>query len=87
MLAIMTLIAAALLLSMPSAIDVQHALARTHSPTAAWMGTACFETVYLSTAILVLSTDLHRYAQRIVLAAVVTARVLNTIADYAARAG
>jgi hypothetical protein len=85
MLAVMTLIAAALLLSMPSAIGVQHALARTHSPTAAWMGKACFETVYLSTAILVLSTDLRRYAQRIVLAAVVIARVLNTIADYAAR--
>ena len=76
---------AVLLLSVPSAIGVQHALAPTRGVVASWMGAAGFEAVYLSTAILVLSTDLRRYAQRIALAAVLTAVVLNTIADYAAR--
>jgi hypothetical protein len=78
-------LAAVLLLSVPSAIGVQHALAPTRGPIAAWMGAAGFEAVYLSTAILILSTELRRYAQRIALAAVVTAVVLNTIADYGTR--
>ena len=76
---------AVLLLSVPSAIGVQHALVGTRGPVAAWMGAAGFEAVYLSTAILILSTDLRRYAQRVALAAVVTAIVLNALADYAAR--
>jgi hypothetical protein len=76
---------AVLLLSVPSAIGVQHALAPTRGMVASWMGAAGFEAVYLSTAILILSTGLRRYAQRVALAAVITAVVLNTIADYAAR--
>jgi hypothetical protein len=52
---------------------------------ASWMGAAGFEAVYLSTAILILSTGLRRYAQRVALAAVITAIVLNAVADYAAR--
>jgi hypothetical protein len=76
---------AVLLLSVPSAIGMQHALAPTRGPVASWMGAAGFECVYLSTAILILSTELRKYAQRIALAAVVTAVILNTIADYAAR--
>jgi hypothetical protein len=78
-------LAAVLLLSVPSAIGVQHALEPTRGPVAAWMGAAGFEAVYLSTAILILSTELRRYAQRIALAAVVTAVVLNSIADYGTR--
>jgi len=76
---------AVLLLSVPSAIGVQHALAPTRGPIAAWMGAAGFEAVYLSTAVLVLNSELRRYAQKIALAAVITAVVLNSVADYAAR--
>ncbi len=43
-----------------------------------------FEAIYLAVAVLLLSSELRRYAQRIALAAVTTAVVLNTIADYQA---
>lgn len=76
---------AVLLLSVPSAIGVQHALAPTRGEAAGWLAAAGFELVYLSTAILSLSPDLRAYAQRVALAAVATAIVLNTIADYSQR--
>ncbi len=43
-----------------------------------------FEAIYLAVAVLLLSSELRRYVQRIALAAVTTAVVLNTIADYQA---
>lgn len=52
-------LAAVLLLSVPSAIGVQRALAPTRGGVAAWLAAAGFEAVYLSTAILILSTDLR----------------------------
>lgn len=76
---------AVLLLSVPSAIGVQHALAPTRGEAAGWLAAAGFELVYLSTAILSLSPELRTYAQRVALSAVATAIVLNTIADYSQR--
>ena len=76
---------AVLLLSIPSAVGVQRALAPTRGELAAWLAAAGFEAVYLSVAVLSLSRELRGYAQRIALAAVSTAVVLNTIADYQAR--
>lgn len=77
--------AAVALLSVPSAIGVQRALAPTRGELAGWLAAAGFEAVYLATAVLILSTDLRRYAQRVALAAVGTAVLLNTLADYAHR--
>lgn len=78
-------LAAVLLLSVPSAIGVQHALAPTRGDIAGWLAAAGFEFVYLSTAVLILTSDLRRYAARVALAAVAAAVLLNTIADYSAR--
>lgn len=78
-------IAAVLLLSVPSAIGVQKALAPTRGDVASWLAAAGFECVYLATALLILTSDLRRHAQRVALAAVGAAVLLNTIADYAAR--
>lgn len=72
-------------LSVPSAVGVHHALAPTRGAVAAWLAAVGFELVYLSTAVLVLTSDLRRYAQRVALAAVVTAVTLNALADYAMR--
>lgn len=77
--------AAVALLSVPSAIGVQRALAPTRGELAGWLAAAGFEAVYLATAVLILSSDLRRYAQRVALAAVGTAVLLNTLADYAHR--
>src|SRR5262245_43897210 len=78
-------LAAVLLLSVPSAIGVQHALAPTRGEIAGWLAAAGFEAVYLSTAILILTSDLRHYAQRVALAAVAAAVLLNTVADYGTR--
>jgi hypothetical protein len=78
-------IAAVLLLSVPSAVGVQRALAPTRGDIPAWLAALGFELVYLSVALLILRPELRRYAQRIALGAVVTAVSLNSIADYAAR--
>jgi len=76
---------AVMLLSVPSAIGVQRALSPTRGELAGWLAAAGFEAVYLSVALLVLNSDLRRYAQRVALFAVGTAIALNTIADYSAR--
>jgi hypothetical protein len=73
------------LLSVPSAIGVQQALEPTRGTIASWLAAAGFESVYLSTALLVLNGHLRVYAQRVALAAVSTAILLNVIADYAMR--
>lgn len=73
------------LLSVPSAVGVQRALEPTRGPVAAWLAAAGFECVYLATAMLVLNSELRRYAQRVALAAVTTAVALNSVADYAQR--
>lgn len=78
-------IAAVVCLSVPSAVGVHHALAPTRGAVAAWLAAIGFELVYLSTAVLVLRADLRRYAQRVALAAVITAVTLNALADYARR--
>lgn len=77
--------AAVALLSVPSAIGVQRALAPTRGELAGWLAAGGFEAVYLATAVLILSSELRRYAQRVALAAVGTAVLLNTLADYAHR--
>ena len=63
-------IVAVLLLSVPSALGVARALEPTRGAIAAYLAAAGFELVYLSTAILMLSAELRRYAQRVALAAV-----------------
>lgn len=78
-------ILAVALLSVPSAVGVYHALAPTRGWFAAGSAAAGFEAVYLSTAVLVLTPALRTYAQRVALAAVGVAVVLNTLADYQAR--
>lgn len=76
---------AVLLLSVPSAIGVQKALAPTRGELAGWLAAAGFELVYLSTAVLALTAALRVFAQNVALASVITAIVLNTIADYQQR--
>lgn len=78
-------IAAVALLSVPSAVGVQRALEPTRGMVASWLAAAGFEAVYLATAVLILSPDLRRFAQRVALAAVATAVSLNALADYAHR--
>jgi len=78
-------VGAVALLSVPSAIGVQHALEPTRGVIASWLAAGGFEAVYLSTAILILNGHLRVYAQRVALAAVITAVVLNVIADYTMR--
>jgi hypothetical protein len=78
-------VTAVALLSVPSAIGVQHALEPTRGTIASWLAAAGFESVYLSTALLILNGHLRVYAQRVALAAVSTAILLNVIADYAMR--
>src|SRR5262245_14486158 len=76
---------AVLLLSVPSAIGVQRAMAPTRGTVAGYLAAAGFELAYLLVAVLVLSTELRHYAQRVALAAVGSAVLLNMVADYAAR--
>ena len=78
-------ILAVALLSVPSAIGVQHALEPTRGPVASWLAAGGFELVYISTAILLLSAELRDYSRRVAMAAVVVAVLLNTIADYQTR--
>jgi len=78
-------VAAVILLSVPSAVGVQRALEPTRGPVASWLAAAGFELVYLAVALLVLNSELRRYAQRVALGAVLTAISLNALADYAAR--
>jgi hypothetical protein len=80
----LALIAVALL-SVPSAVGVFRALEPTRGPLAAGLAAAGFESVYLATALLLLSPELHRFAQRTALSAVAVAVLLNTVADYSLR--
>lgn len=80
----LALIAVALL-SVPSAVGVFRALEPTRGPIAAGLAAAGFESVYLATALLLLSPELHRFAQRTALSAVAVAVLLNTVADYSHR--
>lgn len=70
------------LLSVPSALGVFKALEPSRGLVGAALAAAGFEAVYLSTAVLVLTSDLRAYARRVALAAVATAIILNTLADY-----
>ena len=78
-------IIAVLALSAPSAVGVYKALAPTRGPVAAGLAAAGFELAYLSLSLLVLRPELRRQARAVALAAVITAIVLNGLADYADR--
>jgi len=77
---------AVLLLSAPSALGVQRALAPTRGELAGWLAAAGIELAYLSLAFATFADQRRqRLASRVARAAVFTAIVLNVIADYAAR--
>jgi hypothetical protein len=76
---------AVLCLSAPSAVGVFKALEPTRGPIAAGLAAAGFELSYLSLSLLVLHPELRRQARAVALGAVITAIVLNGLADYSAR--
>jgi len=77
---------AVLLLSAPSALGVQRALAPTRGELAGWLAAVGIELAYLSLAFAAFEDQRRqRLAARVARAAVLTAIVLNVLADYAAR--
>ena len=77
---------AVLLLSAPSALGVQRALAPTRGELAGWLAAVGIELAYLSLAFAAFAdARRQRLAVRVARAAVLTAITLNVIADYAAR--
>jgi len=75
-----------LLLSAPSALGVQRALAPTRGDLAGWLAAVGIELAYLSLAFAVFADpQRRRLAARVARAAVLTAITLNVLADYAAR--
>jgi len=74
------------LLSAPSALGVQRALAPTRGDLAGWLAAVGIELAYLSLAFAAFADrQRQRLAARVARAAVLTAIVLNVLADYAAR--
>jgi predicted RNA-binding Zn-ribbon protein involved in translation (DUF1610 family) len=77
---------AMLLLSAPSALGVQRALAPTRGELAGWLAALGIELAYLSLAFIEFDdVQRQRNAARVAKTAVATAIVLNVLADYAAR--
>ena len=77
---------AVLLLSAPSALGVQRALAPTRGELAGWLAAVGIELAYLSLAFATFADQRRqRLATRVARAAVLTAITLNVLADYAAR--
>jgi len=77
---------AVLLLSAPSALGVQRALAPTRGDAAGWLAAVGIELAYLSLAFAAFEDQRRqRLAARVARAAVLTAITLNVLADYAAR--
>ena len=75
-----------LLLSAPSALGVQRALAPTRGDAAGWLAAVGIELAYLSLAFAAFEDrQRRRLAARVARAAVLTAITLNVLADYAAR--
>ena len=75
-----------LLLSAPSALGVQRALAPTRGDLAGWLAAVGIELAYLSLAFAAFEDrQRQRLAVRVARAAVLTAITLNVLADYAAR--
>jgi Pyruvate/2-oxoacid:ferredoxin oxidoreductase delta subunit len=75
-----------LLLSAPSALGVQRALAPTRGDLAGWLAAVGIELAYLSLAFAAFEDQRRqRLAARVARAAVLTAITLNILADYAAR--
>jgi DNA-directed RNA polymerase subunit RPC12/RpoP len=75
-----------LLLSAPSALGVQRALAPTRGELAGWLAAVGIELAYLSLAFAAFEDrQRQRMASRVARAAVLTAITLNVLADYAAR--
>jgi len=75
-----------LLLSAPSALGVQRALAPTRGELAGWLAALGIELAYLSLAFIEFDdVQRQRNAARVAKTAVATAIVLNVLADYAAR--
>ena len=75
-----------LLLSAPSALGVQRALAPTRGELAGWLAAVGIELAYLSLAFAAFADQRRqRLAARVARAAVLTAITLNVLADYAAR--
>jgi len=77
---------AVLLLSAPSALGVQRALAPTRGDLAGWLAAVGIELAYLSLAFAAFADpQRQRLASRVARSAVLTAITLNVLADYAAR--
>ena len=77
---------AVLLLSAPSALGVQRALAPTRGELAGWLAAVGIELAYLSLAFAAFADQQRQQlASRVARAAVLTAITLNVLADYAAR--
>ena len=75
-----------ILLSAPSALGVQRALAPTRGELAGWLAALGIELAYLSLAFIEFDDQQRqRNAARVAKTAVATAIVLNVLADYAAR--
>ena len=75
-----------ILLSAPSALGVQRALAPTRGELAGWLAALGIELAYLSLAFIEFAdVQRQRNAARVAKTAVATAIVLNVLADYAAR--
>jgi len=75
-----------LLLSAPSALGVQRALAPTRGELAGWLAALGIELAYLSLAFIEFDdVQRQRNAARVARTAVATAIVLNVLADYATR--
>jgi len=70
------------LLSTPSALGVYEWLQPLRGMVAAAMAAAGFELAYLSLALLILTGELQRYAQRVAVGAVIVAVLLNVCVDY-----
>ena len=73
------------LLSAPSALGVQRALAVTRGDFASWLAAIGIELAYVTTIILSSATRVQHEARRVALFAVSAAIILNIVADYAAR--
>lgn len=73
------------LLSAPSALGVQRALAVTRGDFASWLAAVGIELAYVTTIVLSSATRVQQEARRVALFAVSAAITLNIVADYAAR--
>jgi hypothetical protein len=79
------LLVAILLLSLPAALGIQAHLEPTRGKLGSWSAALGLEMLYLSTGILILDSELRRYARSVALSAVASSVLFNTLLDYAKR--